>query len=52
MSAVKRAGIIYAATSVQIPEQLRDDARTLGINISGTLTEALREKIDNLRGKP
>jgi len=51
MSAIKRSGIVYAQTSVQIPEQLRDDARTLGINISGTLTEALQEKIDNIRGR-
>ncbi|MEN6395949.1 MAG: hypothetical protein ABFC78_05645 [Methanoregula sp.] len=42
---IRRNGIIYAQTSVQIPEILRDTAREMGIGLSSTLTEALEKKM-------
>ena len=45
MSAIRRGGIIYAQTCVQIPEELRDAARDKGIGLSSTLTEALENKM-------
>jgi len=45
MSSIRRNGIIYAQTCVQIPETLRDEARELGIGLSSTLTEALGKKM-------
>lgn len=45
MPRVRKNGIIYAQTCVQIPEILRDSARELGIGLSSTLTEALEKKV-------
>jgi len=45
MVIVRRKGIIYAPTSVQIPEDVRDIAKSYKICLSGTLTEALIKKI-------
>jgi len=46
MSEIRRKGIIYAQTCVQIPESLRDAAREQGIGLSSTLTDALEKKIN------
>jgi post-segregation antitoxin (ccd killing protein) len=45
MSTIRRGGIIFAQTCVQIPEELRDAARVQGIGLSSTLTEALETKM-------
>jgi post-segregation antitoxin (ccd killing protein) len=45
MTVIRRGGIIYAQTCVQIPEELRDAAREQGIGLSSTLTEALEERV-------
>ena len=50
MSTIRRGGIIYAQTCVQIPEALRDAAHKRGIGLSSTLTEALKNKIEEQRG--
>lgn len=36
---------MFVQTSVQIPAALRDKAKTYGIGLSSTLTEALTDKI-------
>lgn len=53
MSEIRRKGIIYAQTCVQIPETLRNKAREQGIGLSSTLTEALEKKMKkgNARGQ-
>lgn len=45
MVIVRRGGKVYAQTSVQIPEELRDEAREQKIGLSSTLTDALIEKL-------
>jgi len=53
MRTVRRGGIIYAQTCVQIPEILRNAAREQGIGLSSTLTDALKMKVKegNARGQ-
>ena len=46
MPRIRKNGIIYAQTCVQIPETLRDAARIQGIGLSSTLTEALEKKVN------
>jgi len=43
---IVRNGITYAQTTVQIPADLRDKARDLGIGLSSTLVLALKKKIE------
>ena len=53
MPNVRRNGIVYAQTCVQIPETLRNAAREQGIGLSSTLTDALKLKVKegNARGQ-
>jgi post-segregation antitoxin (ccd killing protein) len=53
MPNLRRKGIIYAQTCVQIPENLRNAAREQGIGLSSTLTDALEAKMKegNARGQ-
>jgi post-segregation antitoxin (ccd killing protein) len=46
MPRLRKNGIIYTQTCVQIPENLRDSARKQGIGLSSTLTEALEQKVN------
>jgi post-segregation antitoxin (ccd killing protein) len=49
MPIVRRGGTVYAQTSVQIPEKIRNEAREAGIGLSATLTDALVEKLQKNR---
>lgn len=48
MCYVARDGSESVSTTVLIPRPLKDEARKLGISLSGTLKEALKEKIEDL----
>jgi post-segregation antitoxin (ccd killing protein) len=55
MCYVARDGSVSVSTTVLIPRPLKDEARRLGISLSGTLTEALKVRIEDLEregGKP
>lgn len=45
---VARDGSESVSTTVLIPKPLKDAARKMGISLSGTLSDALRTKIENL----
>jgi post-segregation antitoxin (ccd killing protein) len=47
----ERGGVVYQATSVHIPADLRKKARDLQIPISRTLVEALKNKIAEREGE-
>ena len=53
MTLFRRSGKIFAQTTVQIPEELRDAASRMGISLSRTLTWALETKMkeDNAVGQ-
>ena len=46
MPSVRRGGVIFAQTTIQIPESLRNRARENGISLSGTLAEALETRFE------
>jgi len=50
MPAVRRGGVIYSQTSIQIPEDLHDAAKAQGINISNLVKESLTEKLKECSG--
>ncbi len=50
MSIIARGGVTYAQTTVQIPLELRDKARELGVGLSSTLVFALKKKIEEPAG--
>lgn len=42
----KSGGIVYSQSCVTIPEDLKNKAKEAGINISRTLTDALKAKLE------
>jgi len=46
-----RNGVIYQTSTVSIPVDIRERARNLQIPISGTLVEALKNKIAEREGE-
>jgi len=51
MTQVRRGGIIYSQTSIQIPEDLHAQARAQKINISNLVRETLTEKLKECGGE-
>ena len=41
-------GAVYQVTTVRIPQDIKQKAKDMGINMSKTLVEALNEKINKL----
>jgi post-segregation antitoxin (ccd killing protein) len=50
MSRFKRGNEVYVRTGIELPETLRNTAREMRIGLSKTLTEALKNKIEEERG--
>jgi hypothetical protein len=46
MAQIRRKGVVYVRTTIELPETQRNRARELGIGLSSTLTEALERKIE------
>lgn len=47
---LRKNGVPFSPTTVSIPSEVKEKARELGISMSGTLTQALKDEIAKRKG--